>query len=589
MGKRAPHLSGKNARRFALLLVLAAASGQAQITLNPEGYFEGPGFNFLVYHNTYVGGRQGGLQMLLHGTRVLHAGCLFARKTTGEHFGYYGNNEKEIGDRAVDLDKALARVPGKFLALDMTYALEATTDGQSITITVRLDEPVDWDTVEELSLNVEISPEPYFNKTYTGGGISDYFLERHMGRKVLIPEADEIVVAPEEPHQSLTFRAENAVLSLRDERRDHRVAGYMVLTSLPPGSQDTQFAVTITPKLDAAWRRTPVIQVSQAGYHPEQRKVAVLELDRRTEEIHSARLLHLDETGAIKTVKAAVPEKWGPLFDYEYFTFDFTDIAAPGQYFLAYGDAQAGPFRIDPNVYENAWHPTMDTFFPAQMCHVKVRDYLIVWHGACHVDDALQAPLNKTVIDGYRQGPETETRFAPNEHVPGLDWGGWHDAGDFDLASGAVAGTAMWLALAQEEFGTERDVTSVSRSRRHVELYEPDGRNDMLQQTAFGMEYLLGLYRALGHIGAGVIANNGPDYGRVGDPTSITDGLVYDPDLAPGEVKDGRSGTFDDRWVFTNRNTGGQYQFAQVAAIASRVLRGHDDALAADALLKKAK
>ena len=358
----------------------------------------------------------------------------------------------------------------------------------------------------------------------------------------------------------------------------------MVFASLPPGSQETEFALTITPDLDPAWRRPPVVQVSQVGYHPSQRKIAVLELDSRVADAEEMALLHLDDTGRFKTVKATKPVAWGPLFDYNYYTFDFTDVVKPGQYFIHYGEQAVGPFHIGSDVYEQAWCPTMDTFFPVQMCHVKVRDYLIVWHGACHIDDAMQAPPNQNSIDGYRQGAETETDFQPMEHVPGLDWGGWHDAGDFDLASGAVAGTVMWLALAREEFGVDRDVTSISRNLRLIELYEPDNRNDMVQQVAFGMEYLLGQFHAFGHIGAGVIANNGRDYGRVGDPTSITDGLVYDDRLKTTEQSESRSGAFDDRWVFTNRGTGGQYQFVQVAALASRVLKGHDDVLAGECL-----
>lgn len=564
---------------------LMAPMSQAQITLNPDGYFEGSGLDFLIYHNTYIDGRQGGLQLLLHGTRVLDSGTLFYRTSDGKHDGYYRDGIKKRGERKVDLDNGVVSLSFELPSVGLNHNLKITADGQSITITAHLEKPVNWDIIEECVIKIEIFPEFYFGKTYFGGGVSDYFRERHMGRKVLISEAEEIIVAPETPLRTITFSGKNAVLSLHDERRDLRVAGYMIFATLPKGSQETEFALTITPKLDSTWRRTPVIQASQVGYHPKQQKVAVLELDSRVSKIGNMQLIRLDEaTSALVPAKVGKPEAWGSLFDYNYYTFDFTDIVRPGQYYLRYGDQQLGPFRINADVYENAWHPTMDTFFPVQMCHTKVRDYLIVWHGACHIDDAVQAPPNLKGIDGYRQGAETETNFKPKEHVSGLDWGGWHDAGDFDLPSGAVAGSAMWIALAYEEFGVERDVTSVSREKRLVEIYEPDGKNDMLQQVAFGMEYLLGHYRAFGHIGAGVIATRGPDYGRVGDPTSISDGLIYDATLKPGEVKDGRSGTFDDRWVYTNRSTGGQYQFTQMAAIASRVLRGHDDSLAEECL-----
>ena len=56
------------------------------------------------------------------------------------------------------------------------------------------------------------------------------------------------------------------------------------------------------------------------------------------------------------------------------------------------------------------------------MCHVAVKEGTRTWHGACHLDDARQAPANRVWIDGYQQG-EHETKYADNEHIPGLDWG----------------------------------------------------------------------------------------------------------------------------------------------------------------------
>jgi hypothetical protein len=34
-------------------------------------------------------------------------------------------------------------------------------------------------------------------------------------------------------------------------------------------------------------------------------------------------------------------------------------------------------------------------------------------------------------------GPTTETRYTPGEHIPGLNVGGWFDAGDDDIRTGA--------------------------------------------------------------------------------------------------------------------------------------------------------
>ena len=567
-----------------IFIFITSALAGGQIALNADGYFEGPGFAFLIYHNNYIGGRQGGLQMILHGERVLDAGAVFCRTADGKKIGYYDNGDKEIGERMLDLDNNTVTVREKIVPLDISYDLIIRSNGEAMRITVRLDEPIDWGKVRDFIFKIELYPEAYQNKTYIGGGRSDSFRERDMGRRELIRRAPEILIAPEDRLRSLKIRADKAVLGLYDERRDLKISGYMIFAALPRNSSEREFSVHIVPDIDPDWRRPPVIQIDQVGYHPAQVKRAVLELDARTSEVGEMQLLHLQEDGTLKMIKSGVPIEWGPLFNYRYYTFDFTDVRQPGQYFLRYGEQQVGPFRIGEDVLAEAWQPTLDIFFPVQMCHVKVRNFLHVWHGACHLDDALQAPTDKKHIDGYRQGPSTETSYQPNEHIPDLNWGGWHDAGDFDLASGSQCKTLLWLALAQEEFAPGRDVTTVSRAKRLVDLFEPDGKDDLLQQISFGAEFLLGLYRQIGHIPPGIIANTGPLYGAHGDPASITDGLIYDPALKPEETRCERSGLFDDRWIFTNRNTGGQYQFAQVAAICSRVLRGYDDALADECL-----
>jgi Glycosyl hydrolase family 9. len=219
-----------------------------------------------------------------------------------------------------------------------------------------------------------------------------------------------------------------------------------------------------------------------------------------------------------------------------------------------------------------------------QMCHVEVRDRYRVWHGACHLDDALQAPPSHVHFDGYRQGPETETPYAPYEHIPGLNRGGWHDAGDYDLAAGSQAMTTFVLALIRETFGVDTDQTTVRPDERLVLLHTPDGVPDIIQQVAHGVEALLPGYRVAGHSFAGIIEGSLRQYVHLGDASTMTDNRIYDPTLRPGQVVGERSGTMDDRWVFTSRDTGLEYQVATALAAASRVLRGYQDALAEECL-----
>ena len=178
----------------------------------------------------------------------------------------------------------------------------------------------------------------------------------------------------------------------------------------------------------------------------------------------------------------------------------------------------------------------------------------------------------------------TTAKYGDNQHIPGLDWGGWHDAGDYDLPAGSIAMTTLALALAQEEFQPSIDETTIRRGEREVLLHKADGKPDILQQIEFGVEGMLASYRVAGYIFPGIIETTGEAYSYLGDPVNITDNRVYDPSLKPGEVRGERSGKFDDRWAFTNRNTGLQYEVAQSLAAASRVLRNYRSDLADEAL-----
>jgi hypothetical protein len=70
----------------------------------------------------------------------------------------------------------------------------------------------------------------------------------------------------------------------------------------------------------------------------------------------------------------------------------------------------------------------------------------------------------------------------------------------------------------------------------------------------------------------------------LGDPANYSDNLAYDPALRPGERTATTSSVPDDRLVFTEQNAGHEYKGIAALAIAGRVLRGYDDALARESV-----
>ena len=215
------------------------------------------------------------------------------------------------------------------------------------------------------------------------------------------------------------------------------------------------------------------------------------------------------------------------------------------------------------------WQPVLEYFLPVQMCHMRINEKYRVWHDLCHDDDARMAPVNRNHFDGYVQGPSTLTKYQPGDSVPGLNVGGWHDAGDFDLRIESQAGECYILALAYEAFNVNYDATTVDQAHKVVEIHQPDGRNDILQQIEHGMLSVVGGYRSLGRLYRGIICSHLRQYVLLGDSAAMTKNIKGDD---------------DDRWVFTEDNPPRELTTAAQLAASSRALKGFNDELSAHAL-----
>jgi len=563
---------------------------EAQWSVTEQGYLHCTEASVLVFHDFYPSGKQSGIEIIHHGERVAACGDLTLSLADGRSGGY-----SERGERSADPGALAVRAKASFPAQGVEYTVRVQGEGESIRLTVDLDSPLNSLVVAGASFRLLFYPPAYWGKTFHLGGVSGVFprepnrpvVRTPGGRRAQEPMArgPRLTIAPEDPLRKMTIEAVGSELVLVDNRKLYLSEWFAVQTEVPAGATTRAVEWIITPNRVPGWRRPPVLCVSQVGYHPDQTKRAVVELDPAWEGEVEVALLRADPDAGLVEVMRGPAERWGRFLRYEYGVFDFSQVRQEGVYYLRCAGQTAGPFRIARDVYSSGvWQPTLDGFFPVQMCHVTVRDGGRCWHGACHLDDALQAPTDHEHFDGYRQGPTTDSPFAPFEHIPGLNVGGWHDAGDTDLAAGSQATTTHVLALAREEFGVELDETTVLPEERLVRMHEPDGVPDIVQQVAWGAQCLLGGYRASGHSFCGIIAGNRDAYHQIGALSTMTDNLVYDPSLGEKERTGERSGKRDDRWAFTNRDTSLEYHVAAALAAAARVLKGHEDALAAECL-----
>ncbi|PWT86513.1 MAG: glycoside hydrolase, partial [Acidobacteria bacterium] len=340
----------------------------------------------------------------------------------------------------------------------------------------------------------------------------------------------------------------------------------------------------IRPDVIPNWTRPPMIAHSQVGYVSGFSKVAVLELDPKYNGPKTAKVLRLMEDGSYKQAFEGPITTSTPWLRYVYSKFDFTAVKEPGLYVIEYADQRTAPFPISEDAYANIWQDSLDHHLAEQMDHVSVREAYRVWHGASHLDDGRLAPVVGEQFDGWNQATATDGKFKGGDHIPGMNVGGWYDAGDFDLEEPAQLSVIQSLALAHREFDLKYDELTVDEGAREVEMHRPDGVPDTVQQVKHGALLILAQFHNFGHAIRGTHEPDLRQYTHLGDGGSKTDGRIYDPKLGPNEVKGDFSGKPDDRWIFSTTNPFFQWSAIAALAAAADVLKGWDETLAKDCL-----
>lgn len=363
--------------------------------------------------------------------------------------------------------------------------------------------------------------------------------------------------------------------------------GWYVLRSvIPQGKTGKVISWTIEPNAIEGWIRKPNIGFSQVGYIPNQPKTAVIELDKNDRVHPTAQIYKIGDDAKPKMVYEGKTDVWGNYFKYNYVKFDFTSVNTPGIYFIKYGDVESEHFIINDNVYDKITDATSDIWIPIHLNHIMVNEGYRIWHGEPFKEGYIQAPPSDH-FDLHFQGA-TDTKYKPYELIPGLNVGGFFDAGDFDIETGSNISVVQNLVRTWELFRSERDETFIDEKQRYVDLHRPDGVPDILQYIEHGVLNLVAQAENIGYM-ATTLSNGVLDnYHHLGDAASITDGLRYDPKLPPyTKSADGKwSGTKDDMWAFTTRNPMLDNRAATMFAAASRVLKGYNDDLANRALVQ---
>jgi endoglucanase len=571
------------------------------LQINENEYFEKPGLNVMVFIDIYPEGHQGAVGIIQNGTRVATNGDLRLEPTPGQW-----QPIPKVGKRTVDREKNEISVhctypdssknrqgfnPVDYPDLYFTYHVRVVGEGDKFRILVDLDKPIPAEWEKKVGFNFELFPGLLFGKSWYLDGLSGIFplqangpMEKDVdGKWQAFPMAtgQKLTIAPETDAQTMIIESKAQPLQLLDGRFYHNNGWFVVRSLVSPGKTTGAIEWVVDCRAIENFASKPVVHVSQVGYHPNQQKIAVIEVDKTDSVVEKACLFRISEDGGLNEILSKEPQKWGNYLRFLYYRFDFSGIKTPGMYQVKYAGNTTEPFRIGTDVYDrNVWQPTLEYFLPVQMCHMRINEGYRVWHGLCHMDDALMAPLDTNHFDGYKQGSSTLTRFKPLEQVPGLNRGGWHDAGDYDLRVESQAGEVWILSQAYELFQPNWDQTTIDQSQQLVEIHRPDGKDDILQQVEHGVITILAGYQRMGRLYRGIIENSLRQYVHLGDAATMTDGRKYNPGLKKDEVTAMESGIPDDRWVFTEENPGRELEVAKSLATGARVLKGFNDTLA---------
>jgi endoglucanase len=561
------------------------------LRLNDLDYFEARGVNVMVFSNWYNGlfsdSKMSGIELVHHGVRTATNGDVRLNATPEQWDPIPEFVERKV-DRAGAAIEAFLRYPD----YDFDYSIRAELAGEVLTISVNMPRPLPAALEGRAGFNLEFLPAAYFEKSWSMDDDPGLFPLYPTGpgerndRVAPVPMASghTLVLAPDTPDRQVTITSNTRELHLYDGRAKAQNGWFVVRSLLPAGKSGRVLEWTLAANSVSDWVRTPVIAHSQVGYHPRQDKRAVIELDGNARTVEPVALYKVGDNGKPQQVLQEEPRSFGPYKRYRYYVFDFSKISDEGIYYLQYGVQKTAPFPIATDVYDKVWHPTLDVYFPVQMDHVLVNEAYRVWHGASHLDDARQAPVDHDHFDLYAQGPTTDTPYQPGEHIPGLNVGGWYDAGDYDIRTQTQYSVVNNLVNVWENFAIDRDTTTVDYARHLVDIHVPDGKPDLLQQIEHGTLALVAQYRAVGHAIAGIIVPTLAQYTHLGDGLTMTDNLVYDPGMSELESDGKHSGMADDRWAFTSRSSALNFGSIAALAAASRALRGYNDELADECL-----
>ncbi|MBR4132107.1 MAG: glycoside hydrolase family 9 protein, partial [Oscillospiraceae bacterium] len=581
-------------------------------------------FNVLMYNNTFSGvfGDQhmGGIELSLNGMRIATNGDLHMLPTPEQ---WDATPAPSRGTPVLDQANGAITIPMTFSGSPdgvLKYDLVAKSIDGGVCMEMILRSEMPADLIGKARFNLEFRPASYRNKSYqadlNADGVYDSFgvfplhpqdemieterpnlpsqtwyvkewnVDRGNDQPAPFATAYGFAFSPEDEETAIDIEAANGDLLELYDGRNRAQNGWYVLSTIISATKpgDVAIAWNIRPHVKEGWVRDPNVGFSQVGYSPYQEKFAVVELDKWDNNYPKTMALYrVNADGSEEVVCEKELGETTNWMRFKYARFDFTEVTEVGLYRIHYGDYVGEVFPISKEVYDNIWQTCLSGFMAVQMDHISVREGYKIWHGAAHMDDLSFGPAGTSYFDGQStpaQLPASVRAKGHTElvHIDGMNKGGWFDAGDFDIQTARntqVLGYFIDAAESWDNMNGYDDLTVVwdDATGGTVEMHRPDGVPDVVQQVVHGAKQIIAQYDILGVIGGTVEVRTLRQYTHLGDPSSDTDGWIYDPELGPGDVveRDGKvySGVPDDRYMMLGGGGGGGSFFSNATSFAA--------------------
>ncbi|HET8656445.1 MAG TPA: cellulase N-terminal Ig-like domain-containing protein, partial [Longimicrobiaceae bacterium] len=334
---------------LALLLAAAGAgAGRAQaptLKLSADTTLSARGLDVLVFNNWYSGlfsdSKLSGVELIQHGVRIATNGDVRLSNTPGQWDPIPTFSGRRLdGDGGIEASLA-------YPDYAFHYRVQVRPSGEGFLVRVVLDQPLPERLEGRAGFNLEFLPSAYFGKAYLMDGrpgqlpraAGDSMYRDPDGALQAAPFATggTLVLAPGDPERRVTIQGHGATLSLYDGRDLAQNGWYVVRTPIPAHRTGTVVEWLVTPSRIPGWTRAPVIAHSQVGYHPDQEKVAILELDPNYAGPLDVTLTRITPDGRSLPVLHGEAQPWGRYLRYHYARFDFSAAKEPGLYVLEFG------------------------------------------------------------------------------------------------------------------------------------------------------------------------------------------------------------------------------------------------------------